>query len=380
MKIALVLNSSWNLYNFRRGLIDALQQQGHTVVLIAPPDEYSERLRELGYDLETVAMDPGGVSPWRDMGLLFRLYRLYRTLRPDAILHFTVKPNIYGTLVARLLRIPTINTVSGLGTVFLQPGWVSIIARQLYRTAFRFPRRVFFHNPDDYRLFVAQKLIPAQRGAVVPGSGIDLTQFVSNHPSQKKQQPFTFLLIARLLYDKGVEEYARAAQRLQQEGLVATFQLLGAHDAHHPRGIPEAVLNHWTAAGILTYLGTTDDVRPFIAQADAVVLPSYREGLPRTLLEAAALQKPIVTTDTPGCRQVVQDGYNGLLCRARDADDLADKLRRMMALDEPTRQQMGKRGRALVAQFSEAQVIEKYLQALDSLPPVILSLQSSKMQ
>ena len=364
MKIALVLNSSWNLYNFRRGLIEALQQQGHTVALVAPPDDYSERLLALGYNLKTVAMDPGGINPMQDVRLMLRLYRLYRSLRPDAILHFTVKPNIYGTLAARLLRIPTINTVSGLGTVFLQPGWVSLIARQLYRTAFRFPHRVFFHNLDDYQLFVEQRLIPAERGAVVPGSGIDLTRFVAENYPQKKQPAFTFLLIARLLYDKGVEEYARAAQQLQQEGLVATFQLLGAQDARHPRGIPEAVLNHWIAAGILTYLGTTDDVRPFIAQADTVVLPSYREGLPRTLLEAAAMQKPIVTTDTPGCRQVVQDGYNGLLCQVRDANDLADKMRRMMTLDEPARRQMGERGRALVAQFSEEQVIKKYLKAL----------------
>ena len=377
MRIALVLNSSWNLYNFRRGLIEALQQQGHTVVLIAPPDDYSERLQELGYELKTIAMEPGGINPLQDVKLMLRLYRLYRTIRPDAILHFTVKPNIYGTLAARLLRIPTINTVSGLGTVFLKSGWVSFIAQQLYRAAFRFPHRVFFHNPDDYQLFIAQRLISAEQGAVVPGSGIDLTRFAAeSYP--KKQQPFTFLLIARLLYDKGIEEYALAAQQLQQEGLAATFQLLGAPDTAHPRGIPKTVLNHWIATGIIIHLGTTDDVRPFIAQADAVVLPSYREGLPRTLLEAAAMQKPIVATNTPGCRQVVQDGYNGLLCRVRDAHDLAEKLRRMMRLDEPARQQMGERGRVLVAQFSEAQVIEHYLQALDSLPNRSLPLSGSR--
>ena len=364
MKITIVLNTSWNLYNFRRGLIDALQQQGHTVTLIAPEDEYTPRLRALGYPLETVNMDRRGINPIRDMAFLWRLYRLYRTLRPDLTLHFTVKPNIYGTLAARVLGVPSINTVSGLGTVFLKTGLVSWSAQQLYRLAFRWPQQVLFHNQDDHQLFVERGLVATHRASVVPGSGVDIQRF-SPQPTEPAKT-FTFLVIARLLYDKGIVEYAEAARSLRSQGLTARFQLLGARDPQHRRGIPEAQVDAWINEGIIDYLGTTDDVRPFLQRSDVAVLPSYREGLPRTLLEAASLEKPIVTTDTPGCRHVVRHGHNGLLCRVRDAIDLADKMQKMIEISWEQRQQMGQAGRTLVAErFSEKYVIDRYLLAIE---------------
>ena len=365
MKITIVLNTSWNLYNFRRGLIDALRQEGHTVTLIAPEDEYAEKLRELGYDLVTVNMDRRGVNPIRDAAFLLRLYRIYRSLRPDLTLHFTVKPNIYGTLAASWLGITSINTVSGLGTVFLKKGLVSWVAQQLYRLTFRLPQRVFFHNHDDYQLFVDRGLIAAQKAAVIPGSGVNLQRFAPK--VVEVDGPFTFLVIARLLYDKGVAEYAEAARRLQARGVEARFQLLGARDPQHPRGIPDVVIDDWIAERLVDYQGTTDDVRPYVHRADAVVLPSYREGLPRTLLEAASLGKPMITTDTPGCRHVVSDGHNGLLCQARDAADLADKMQQLLQLSPEQRQQMGQAGRdRAVKCFSEQHVIDQYLLAIQT--------------
>ena len=325
MRITIVLNTSWNLYNFRLGLIDALLQEGHTVVLVAPEDEYTRKLRALGYQVETVGMDRRGINPLRDISFFLQLYRLYQAIRPDLTLHFTVKPNIYGTLAASALNIKTVNTVSGLGTVFLKRGVVSWVAQQLYRITFQLPQRVFFHNEDDYQLFIDRGLITRQRAKVVPGSGVNIQHFVPEEGSSAAN-PFTFLVISRLLYDKGIVEYAEAARALQQQGVHARFQLLGSRDPQHKRGIPNALVDTWIKDQIIDYLGTTDDVRPYIRQADAVVLPSYREGLPRTLLEAASLQKPIVTTNTPGCRHVVADGRNGLLCRVRDAVDLADKM------------------------------------------------------
>ena len=366
MRITIVLNTSWNLYNFRLGLIDALQQEGHTVTLIAPEDEYSDKLRKRGYRLITADMDRRGINPLRDVAFFLQLYRIYQAVRPDLTLHFTVKPNIYGTLAASLLGIKIINTVSGLGTVFLKEGVVSWIAQQLYRITFRLPQHVFFHNQDDYQLFIDRGLVAPQRAVVVPGSGINVQHFSPKTPEHNTPE-FTFLVISRLLYDKGVVEYAEAARRLQKQGVAARFQLLGARDPQHQRGVPDALVDAWIEDKIIDYLGTTDDVRPYICRADAVVLPSYREGLPRTLLEAASLQKPIVTTDTPGCRHVVCHGHNGLLCQVRDAVDLAEKMHQLLQMSPERRQEMGEKGRAMVIErFSEACVIEQYLSAVES--------------
>ncbi|MGB3852718.1 MAG: glycosyltransferase family 4 protein [Tunicatimonas sp.] len=391
MRVAIVLNTSWNLYNFRRGLIDALRQEGHSVTLVAPEDEHTPKLRELGYDLITVRMDRRGIHPGRDLTYLGELYRVYRAVRPEVVLHFTVKPNIYGTVAARMLGIRAVNTVSGLGTVFLKKGVVSWVAQQLYRLSFRWADRVLFHNPDDYALFVARGLVAARRAAVVPGSGVNVHHYapalptipqspvfpspssILQFPASASQSPvsglcppvsvlpFTFLVIARLLIDKGVMEYAAAARLLRQQGVSARFQLLGARDPAHRRGIADAMLDGWIDEGLIDYLGTADDVRPFVQQADAVVLPSYREGLPRTLLEAASMEKPLVATDTPGCRHVIVDGYNGLLCRVRDASALADAMYRLQQMPPAEQQQMGRYGRTLVSQrFSEEYVIDQY--------------------
>ena len=367
MRITIVLNTSWNLYNFRLGLIDALLQEGHSVTLIAPEDEYTPKLRALGYDLVTVDMDRRGINPLRDISFLFQLYRIYLSIRPELTLHFTVKPNIYGTLAARLLTIKIINTVSGLGTVFLKKGMVSWVAQQLYRTAFQWPQRVFFHNQDDYQLFIDRGLISPKRAKVIPGSGINVQHFLPEVP-ESTTKAFTFLVISRLLYDKGLVEYVEAANSLRKRGVHARFQLLGSRDPEHQRGIPDTLVDTWINDQIIDYLGTTDDVRPYIHQADVIVLPSYREGLPRTLLEAASLQKPIVTTDTPGCRHVVADGRNGLLCRVRDAADLANKMHCLAQMSSEERQEMGRRGRTMVTErFSEEYVIHQYLSAIASI-------------
>ena len=368
MKITIVLNTSWNLYNFRLGLIDALSQQGHTVILIAPEDEYSDKLRTLGYQLVTVGMDRRGINPLRDIAYLLELYNIYRSIRPDYTLHFTVKPNIYGTLAASLLGIKSINTVSGLGTVFLKKGLVSWVAQLLYRSTFHLPQKVFFHNQDDYQLFIDRKLMSPGKAAVVPGSGVNVQRF---SPSEVEDtEEFTFLVIARLLYDKGIVEYAEAARSLKAQGINARFQLLGARDPQHQRGISDAEVDAWIEEQIVDYLGTTDDVRPYIQQADAVVLPSYREGLPRTLLEAASLEKPIVATDTPGCRHVVHDGKNGRLCRVGDAADLADKMYQIMNMSRQQRQAMGQKGRAMITErFSEEYVVARYLLAIERTEP-----------
>jgi glycosyltransferase involved in cell wall biosynthesis len=250
-----------------------------------------------------------------------------------------------------------------LGTVFLKNDLVSRVAIALYRLSFRFPKKVFFQNPDDLKLFLDKKLVPSHTVDLLPGSGIDLKRF-SPAPFQRNKK-FTFLLISRLITDKGVLEYIEAVRKLRAGGTDAHFQVLGAMDPGHKRGISREQIQEWINSGTIDYLGTTEDVRGFIQRADCIVLPSYREGTPRTLLEAASSSKPIIATDVPGCNHVVQDQVNGLLCRLKDSDDLANKMRIMTSLSDDQLRRLGEHGRTkMESEYDESIVINKYLEAL----------------
>lgn len=365
MRVAIVLNTSWNIYNFRMNFVRALQAEGHEVHTIAPLDNYTHYLTEAGCIHHRVRMDSRGANVIKDSALIFELFTIYKKVKPDIILHYTIKPNVYGTLAAAMLKIPTINNVCGLGTVFLKDNLVSAIAILLYKISFRFASRVFFQNPDDLNLFVNRKLVPKNNVDLLPGSGIDLKKFAPF--GFNRNSKFTFLLISRLITDKGILEYVRAVRKLKAEGMDARFQILGAMDPLHKRGIKTQVINEWIESGTVEYLGTTDNVRQFIEKADCIVLPSYREGTPRTLLEAASSSKPIIATNVPGCNNVVENKVNGLLCELKDSNDLADKMREMSVLSDETLAQMGIEGRKkMEAEFDENRVIEKYLSTLSA--------------
>ena len=365
MRIAIVLNTSWNIFNFRMNFVKALRANGHEVHTIAPVDDYTHFLKEAGCTHHPVRMDSRGANPIKDSALVVELFTIYRRIRPDIILHYTIKPNVYGTLAASLLRIPVINNVCGLGTVFLKDNFVSAIAILLYKISFRFANKVFFQNPDDLKLFLDKKLVRKQAVDLLPGSGIDLAKFAPMN--FRRNDKFTFLLISRLITDKGIYEYIEAIQNLRTNGIDARFQVLGALDPEHKRGIQKAVIDQWIQDGTIEYLGTTDNVREYIEQADCIVLPSYREGTPRTLLEAASSCKPIIATDVPGCNHVVVHNYNGLLCKLKDGQDLADKMISMSRLGETQLRNFGLNGRAKIeAEYDESIVINKYLAALSS--------------
>ncbi len=333
---------------------------------IAPHDEYTKKLEDAGCIHHNVRMDSRGANPIKDSALIVELFTIYRKVRPDVILHYTIKPNVYGTLAASFLGIPVINNVCGLGTVFLKNDLVSAVAMFLYKFSFRFANKIFFQNQDDLNLFLNKKLVAEKNVDLLPGSGIDLTKFKSIPYVRNKK--FTFLLISRLITDKGILEYVEAVKKLRAEGIDARFQILGAMDPEHRRGIKVETIQQWITDGIIEYLGTTDDVRTFISNADCVVLPSYREGTPRTLLEAASSSRAIIATNVPGCNHVVTDNFNGLLCKLKDADDLAEKMKHMAGLDTPTLVQFGKNGRAkMEAEYDEKVVISKYLKTLSGL-------------
>jgi glycosyltransferase involved in cell wall biosynthesis len=349
--------------------VRALLEQGYEVHTIAPEDEYTHLLEQSGCVHHKVKMDSRGANPVKDSALIVELYSIYKRVKPDIILHYTIKPNVYGTLAASMLGIPVVNNVCGLGTVFLKKNLVSAIAIFLYKISFRFAKKVYFQNPDDLNLFVNQKLVPAEAVDLLPGSGIDLKKF--QPAAFKRNDKFTFLLISRLITDKGVMEYIEAVRKLQSSGVNAHFQVLGAMDPEHKRGIKTEVIQNWIDTKTIEYLGTTDNVQKFIHQADCIVLPSYREGTPRTLLEAASSSKPIIATDVPGCNHVVKNNFNGLLCKLKDADDLAEKMKMMAGFENTTLKLFGENGRAkMEAEYNESVVIDKYLQTICELRKV----------
>ncbi|TDN36382.1 glycosyltransferase family 1 protein [Hymenobacter sp. UV11] len=369
MRVAIVINTSWNIWNFRRGLVKALQGAGHEVLAIAPPDDYSARLEsELGCRYVPIRMENKGTNPVKDAQLTRRFLGIYKRERPDVVLHFTIKPNIYGTLAARLAGVPSINNVSGLGTVFIVENLVSKVARGLYRLAFQFPHKVFFQNNDDRELFIRYGLIKPARTGLVPGSGVDLARFRPQEGvGPVPGAPFTFLMVARVLYEKGIVEYFEAARQVRAAlgaGQVR-LQLLGGLDEAGGVGVARTTFEQWLQEGNVEYLGTSDNVAEHLHHAHCVVLPSYREGTPKTLLEAAACGKPLVTTDVPGCRETVQNGRNGYLCEVRSAPDLADKLLAVAQLPAARLAVMGQASRQLAEEkFDEQLVLRQYLAAV----------------
>ena len=365
-KIVIALNAAWNLVNFRAGLIRALVAAGYEVVAVAPPDSYTPHLAKLGCRYIPLLMDNKGTHPGRDLLLFWRFLQLMRKEKPSIYLGYTVKPNIYGSLAAHLSGVPVINNIAGLGTVFIQEGWLTRLVRGLYRLALSRSVKVFFQNNEDRGLFVSGKLVSDTITGRLPGSGIDLGRFIPVPLPGKI--PLRFLLIARMLWDKGVGEFVEAARILKKRGVDAEFCLLGFLDVQNLTAISRQQMDEWVEEGIIRYLGVSDNVAEEIASADCIVLPSYREGIPRTLLEAAAMARPIVTTDSVGCRDVVDDGVNGYLCKPRDAVDLADKISKVVALLHSERTAMGLRGREkMEREFDERIVIDKYLGAIEAI-------------
>lgn len=369
MKIAIVLNTSWNVWNFRKGLICEFLRNGHEVIVIAPRDHYSDKLSELGCTYVPIKMDSRGINPLKDLALFAELFLAYRKISPDLILHFTVKPNIYGSIAAGLLGIKSIPNVCGLGTLFLNPGLTTKLAIILYRVAFSFPYKVFFQNKDDQKFFVSNRIVPENKCLQIPGSGVD-TRFFRPMPTQlKKQEQIKLLMISRIILDKGIFEFISAAHYLRSKGYPVACSIVGQLDPRHKRGISKAKFKEWLDWSGVTYLGFKDDLRELINNSDAVVLPSYREGTPKSLLEAAACGKPLITTNVPGCKEVVIQNHNGLLCKPRSVDSLSQAMEKFCQMGIWEKRRMSLNSRTLAEEkFNERLILEAYgnLLAVDS--------------
>lgn len=349
-KIIVSNNTSINIYLWRLPLFKMLENEGYEVILVASVDEYTDKLEELGLKVIRVPLHKKGTNVREDFRYMRSLYQVYKRENPHLIIHYTIKPNIYGTLAASILKIPSICTVTGLGTVFMRDSLGHSIAKFLYKVAFKRAKVVFFQNPEDRKLFIREQLCPEKVARLVPGSGINTQIFQRNTPYPPQNPKFTFLYFGRLLWDKGVGELVEATRILKEKNYDFQLNLAGSLSYDNSTLIPKSQVEEWEQADLINYIGKVDrkDVPQLLQSADCVVLPSYREGLSMSLLEASAMEVPLLASDVAGCKDVVQDGETGFLFEVKNAQDLADKMQKMLDLSIEQRQKMGKNARNFV--------------------------------
>lgn len=367
MKIIFSSNIAWSIFNFRLKLLKSLQDDGHEIYTVASDDDYSEKLKEQGFHFTAINLNNNATNPIEDLKSVYSYYKIYKEICPDVICHNAIKPNIYGTIAASMLQIPVVNNISGLGTLFIKKSFSTQIAKLLYRFSQRKASKIFFQNQDDLNLFLENKLIKNSKAQVIPGSGVDTLRFVPNE-SKEERLVFTFLFIGRLLYDKGIREYVEAVKLLKNKYPKTKFCILGPLYENNATAISEETLTNWVNDDVIIYLGHTDRVDEVMKEADCVVLPSYREGLSKVLIEASSMGLPIVTTDVPGCRDVVMDNETGFLCEVKNSKDLADKMEKMLLMTTAERKKMGHYARKRAIEvFDEKIIISHYKEAIYAL-------------
>ena len=367
MKCILFANTDWYLYNFRRSLAAALREEGHEILLVSPPGPYGEKLQSLGFRWIAAPMERTSLNPMREIALLGWLWRLMREERPDVVHGFTIKCAVYGALVGRLVEAGRINAVAGMGYVFISDSLKARLLRPSLRLLMRAAlggerARLILQNPDDVQLFEKARIVRSEQIRLLRGSGVDCSRFLP--PSDERasaEAPLRVVLAARMLWDKGVGEFVEAARLLKSEGRPLRFILAGVPDPGNPAAIAEETLLGWQTEGLVEWLGHVADMPKLLAEADIVVLPSYREGLPKSLIEAAACARPLITTDAPGCREVVTHGVDGLLVPVRDAEALARAIAKLQD-DAALARRLGEAAREkALADFDERVVIKQTL-------------------
>lgn len=368
-KILLIANTTGCLLNFRYGLLKKLLKDGYQVEILAPyhsQEAYStnavETLTSWGITCHNINFDSKGMNPLKDLKLIRTYIDAFKRLKPDVILGYTIKANIYGSVAARKVKIPIITNITGLGNLYATQTPLTHVANILYKWGFRKTHTVFFQNQDDMDLFLKAKNVKKHQCDRLPGSGINLDTF-KPQKKERADDKLVFLTIARLIWDKGIGYYIDAIKLLRDRYSNVEFQILGEIGVNNPSAIPKELVQEWIDSGLINYLGTSNDVRAVIKEVDCMILPSiYREGVPRTLIEGSAMGKPIITTDNVGCRDIVEHAYNGFLCKKRDAKDLADKIEQFINLTKDEQEDMGKNGRSKAEnEFDEEIVIQKYL-------------------
>lgn len=358
MRILILANHSGGLYDFRKDLICALRKNAEVLAAVPRNDRW-EDLCAIADRVIALPIDRRGMNPLRD-GKLFRQYRaLLREVRPDLVLTYTIKPNIYGGLACRMARVPYAVNITGLGSAIENGGWVRRLVLGLYKPALKGARVVFFENAGNRDALTATGVVPQGRDVVLHGAGVNLTDFP--YAPYPKTEPVRFLFVGRVMREKGVDELFAAARRMKETfgGRVEIAVAGSFEESYKPQ------MDELAQAGILTYLGYRSDMKAVYAGAHCVVLPSYHEGMSNVLLEAAATGRPLITSDVPGCREAVEPGVSGMLCPARDAGALYEAMKRMAELPAQEREEMGRRGRERMEQsFGKERVVEETIRHL----------------
>jgi glycosyltransferase involved in cell wall biosynthesis len=341
-----------------------LISNGYKISVITQFDGYEKELKNYGCDVYNLFISRKGINPFIDIITLLHILIHLLVLKPSICLTFTIKPVIYTSFVLRFLDIKNIAMITGLGTGFIKGGWLTFIVKKLYRFALAKVSYVFFQNPSDQQLFWDHNLVDPFKCKLTPGSGIDLQKYVFSKKSNDSNS-FIFLLIARLVWDKGIKEYLEAAWQLHEEFPEVQFHIIGPSGVQNRTAIPINEIENWKLEGVVNYIGEVEDIQPKIAEATCIVLPSYREGTSRVLLEASAIGRPIIATDVPGCKEVVLDKKSGFLCKVKDSHDLYLKMKKMCLLDQGKRNEMGLIGRKHVEnKFNHELVCQIYLDTL----------------
>ena len=345
-------------------LIRRLKSEGYRVIILTQFDGYENAIGEEVDEIKSLFISRKGVNPFVDLFTILHFVIHLLTFKPDVLLSFTIKPVIYGSIAAKIANVRSIVMITGLGTAFIADTWLTKVVKALYRYALSSVSSIFFQNVDDKDLFINQKLVDPKVCRLTPGSGLDLDKFAYadlRHATDK-----VFLLIARMLWDKGIGEFVDAARAIKVRYPNTRFQLLGPLGVENRTSISYTKMQAWVEEGVIDYLGETDDVSVFIKESSCVVLPSYREGTSRVLLEAAAMGRPIVTTNVPGCKEILEDGITGFLCEPKNSSDLAEKMKMILLLTYEQRKEMGKRGRKKIEkEFNQDIVSNLYINAIN---------------
>lgn len=367
-KVIIVANSTWNIYKFRLNLIDKLINEQYDVVVVAPLDEYIEYKEKFPSvrHIPLKNLNRASGNPLRDLRLIVELRNIYKSERPDLIIHYTHKPNIFGGFAVKGINVKSVAVVTGLGYAFIKKGWITKLTERLYAKTNKNHDIVIFENEDDLDFFVSEKLLDSKNGFSVKGCGVD-TKVYAPFPNGYKKSTVTFTFIGRLLYDKGIVEFVNAAKTLKKRYPYAEFWVVGELDAGNPSMVEKSKLLDWIDSGYIVYHGFVKDVRPLIAKSDCIVLPSYREGMPRIILEGMSMAKPVITTNTAGCRETVEEGVNGLLVDVKDVSGLSHAMDKIINMSYEDRHRMGQEGRKMVEEeFNSKKIAQNFYEIISN--------------
>lgn len=364
-KIAVIENGLLSTYTMREGLMQRLLNEGYDVTIITHTNSFVGQVEKTG--LHVINIGYGNSNPIKVVKYIYRLYSALKKVKPDVCLTFSIRPAIWGNFITRTLEIPTITNITGVGPLFISKNVAYRAARSLYRHALSKTRKVFFQNFDDMELFIKRGFINTNVAERIPGSGVDHEKFRPIEISEKTSDIFAFLFIGRLIKDKGIFEFVDAARLIRKKYPDVIFNVIGPfwHQNLKSNTISKSDLQNWLQDGIINYEGEKKDVRKYISEADCIVLPSYREGTSNILLEAAAMEKPVIATNVTGCKEIVEDGITGYLCEVKDSNDLALKMEKMLSLKSDERKNMGKKARQkVIREFDKEIVLKSYLKAI----------------